>query len=294
MKKLITFATLSLLSLSADYHEPSVTLNIDERYPFSTPKFHLSLHHQSTLDLEDGNVIILHALSDPYSHKSFHHEVGVGYRRIYENFGFGTNFVYANQNSWGFFNHHLVPGIELFYDHFSLVYNRYLPVKDGVQIKDTKYLFHDVSELSVSYRPSKKYEFSLTSNFNHNTKRFGYGGEISAYLFDDFKLSVVPYCEPKVQSGVAFSLGYHFGGPKKMANQTLKKSHRFFFTSNLKEVKKYESPMAPVFVPAPQPVILVPAVYEAEELDKGLETEKIPIEKSWWEKLLDIAPKPRT
>src|SRR4051812_8224580 len=125
MKKILTFLMLGLTYISAHYHEPSVTFHVDERNAFSKIKYYLSLQHQSTLELEDGNAIILHAVSDPYSHKAFHHEVGVGYRKIGDNFGFGTNFVYANQNSWGFFNHHLVPGIELFYDNFSLVYNRY-------------------------------------------------------------------------------------------------------------------------------------------------------------------------
>jgi hypothetical protein len=271
MKKKLTFLMLGLTSISAHYHEPSVTLHVDERYPFSISKFHFSLQHQSTLEIEDGNIIILHALSAPYSHKSFHHEGGVGFRRIYDNFAFGTNFVYANQNSWGFFNHHLVPGIEIFYYDFSLVYNRYLPVKDGVQTKSTKYLFHDVSEVCLSYRPWGKYELSFTSNFNHNTKKFGYEAEIGAYVFDNLKISIVPYCEPKIKSGVAFSLGYAFGGPKNNVTQTLKKSHRFFFTSNLKEVKRLESHIiAPVFIPAPQPVIAKP-VKTAD---------------SWWERVL--------
>lgn len=270
MNKLITLATLSLIFISADYHEPSVTIHLDERYPFSKSKLHFSLQHQSTIGLEDGNVIILHALSAPYSHKSFHHEGGVGYRRIYDNFAFGTNFVYANQNSWGFFNHHLVPGIEVFYYDFSLVYNRYLPVKDGVEVKNTKYLFHDVSEACLSCRPWEKYEFSFTSNFNHNTKKFGYGAEISAYVFDNLKFSVIPYCEPKIKSGVSFSLGYHFGGAKTKTTQTLKKSHRFFFTSNLKEVKKIEAKIVPVFIPAPQPATVKP----------------VQVESSWWERIL--------
>jgi hypothetical protein len=275
MKKMVAFAILILTSICADYHEPSVTLNFDERYPFSNSDIHFTLHHQSTVELEDDNIIILHALSAPYSPKSFHHEVGVGYRKIGDNFTFGTNFVYANQNSWGFFNHHLVPGIELFYDPFSLVYNRYLPVKDGVRVKNTKYLFHDVSEVCLSYRPRQKYEFSLTSNFNHNTKKFGYAVEISAYISENFKLSVVPYCEPTIQSGIAFSLGYHFGGPKKNVNQPLKKSHRFFFTSDLKEVKKFESPKAPFFVPSSNPVILKTIT------DEGV-PQKIGKESPWW------------
>lgn len=270
MNKLITLATLSIISISADYHEPSVTIHVDERYPSSKSKMHLTIQHQSTIELEDSNVIILHALSAPYSIKSFHHEAGVGYRKICDNFAFGTNFVYANQNSWGFFNHHLVPGIELFYYDFSLIYNRYLPVKDGVQSKGTKYLFHDVSEIGLSYRPWEKYEFGFTTHFNHNTKKFGYSAEISAYFCENLKISVVPYCEPKIKSGVSFSLGYHFGGAKTKTTQTLKKSHRFFFTSSLKEVKKLEaqiSPVAPVFIPAPQPAPTAKAWWERVVLD---------------------------
>jgi hypothetical protein len=297
MKKTLVIGILSLLSLSADYHEPSIGFNIDARYPFSTPKVSLNLEHQSAFDLHNGNIIILHGLSHPYSHKEYHHEVGVGYRKFYGNFGFGSNFVYANQNALGFFNHQFIPGVEVFYDHFTFVYNRYVPVKTGVEFKDNKYLFHDVSEITLSYRPSKKYEFCLTTNFNHQTKRVGYGGTISAFLFDNVKFTITPYCEPKVRNGVSFSFGYHFGGVTKLINQKLKKTHRFFFTSNRKEVEKLSDKATACLMPTPAPVILTPAdytksgfVYEAPKAEQPnvvpkvqpKETPKEP-SKSWWE-----------
>jgi len=275
MNKLIILSTLGLTSLFSHYHEPSITFHVDERSAFSKINYHFSIQHQSTLELEDRNIIILHALSDPYSNKTFHHEGGVGYRKIGDNFGFGVNFVYANQNSRRFLNHHLVPGVELFYDCFSLVYNRYLPVKNSIKIKDTKYMFHDISEACLSYRAWEKYEFSFTSNFNHDTKKFGYGAEISVYFLDNFKFSVAPYCEPEVRHGFAFSLGYCLGGPKKNVNQTLKKSHRFFFTSKLKKEKKSNPPVSTVFLPDPEDFIFKPAVR------KPVETQK-----SWWERVI--------
>jgi len=302
MKKWLLLATLSMIGLSADYHQPSVGYHIDSRGPDATPEIHLKFEHQSAFDYEDGSIIILHGLSHPYSLKRYHHELGVGYRKLYANFGFGMNFVYANQNSWGFYNHHIVPGIELFYDNFTLCYNRYLPVKTSVLFEDRKYLFHDVSEISLSYRPSKKYEFGVASHFNHQTKRFGFGGEVSAYLFDNWKLAVTPYCEPKSQHGVAFSIAYHFGGARKTANQELKKSHRFFFTSDKKEVEKVEKRGAwvgPYFIPSASPVIMTPAMYDAagfiiEEPKVVTATTKPNDEKgNWWDWLFSVRTKPK-
>jgi hypothetical protein len=262
MKKLLTLTALGLISLNAEHHSTTLGFSVDAKDHLTVPSFHLSLEHQSTFDFDDDNIIILHGLSHPYSLKWFHSELGVGYRKFYENFGFGINFVYQNQNSWGFFNHQLVPGVEIFYDHFALAYNRYLPFKTGVLFKKNKYLFHDVSEFTLSYRPSKKYEFSLTSNFNHQTRRFGYGGEVSAYFFDNIKLALTPFCEPFSYHGLSFSIGYDFGGAPKTKNQKFKKSHRFFHTSDGKVLRKIKEITGPSVMPTPAPIILVPADYE--------------------------------
>lgn len=306
MKKTFAIGILSLTSLSAEYHEPSLGFHVDARYPFSVPKVAINLEHQSTYELEDDNIIILHGLSHAYSHKVFHHEVGVGYRKLYDNFGFGTNFVYGNHNSWGFFNHQLIPGIELFYDHFSFYYNRYLPVKTSVEFKDNKYLFHDVSEIALSYRPSSKYEFSITTNFNHQTKRVGYSGTVSAFLFDYFKLSLTPYCEPKVRNGIAFSIGYHFGGATKLINKKLTKSHRFFYTSDKKEIDKLGDRSGPCLMPTPAPVVLTPVQFDPanfiietprnEIILDPPKAKEFPKEKpkNWWEWLFTPQTKPKT
>jgi hypothetical protein len=296
MKKIIAISLLSFVSLSAHYHEPSIGFHVDARHPFGMPKFNLALEHQSTFEVLDDNIIILHGLSHPYSHKVFHHELGAGYRKFYDNFGFGSNFVYANENTWGFYNHQLIPGVEIFYGHFMMVYNRYIPIKTSVEFEDNKYLFHDVSEISVSYRPSRKYEFSLATNFNHQTKRVGYGGTVSAFLFDNIKLSVTPYCEPKVRSGIALSIGYHFGGAPKLINQKLNKSHRFFYTSDKKEVEKIVERTGPVLMPTPSPVVLPPVQFNPDNfvVEKPTIPEEKPKDqsKSWWEWVVSPQTKP--
>jgi hypothetical protein len=136
MKKLIAFATVSLLSLSADYHDPSITLGIDNQNSDSFYKLHLELHHQSTFEIDGCEKIILHALSRPKSNKTCHHELGVGYRTTYEDFDLGINVLYANQYAHSFFNHNLVPGLEVFYKHFMLAYNHYFPLKSSVEMND--------------------------------------------------------------------------------------------------------------------------------------------------------------
>lgn len=251
--KLILFFSFTWLTLFAHYHEPSVTLYGDWDKTSSFPTIYTTFHHQSSLDLEDGNIIILHALTSPHSPKTFHHELGVGYRKLFENFGLGISFVYANRNTFGFYNHQFSPGLEVFYDHFSLTYNQYKHLKSGVEFKKSSYLFHDVSELTLSYHPSKKYEFSFTPLYNHITKKVGYRGGISAYFYDNWKLSLIPYCEPKVKHGIAFSLGYHFGGAKKKRNLPLDRSHRFFYATDAKS-EFYDSTHSKVIFTPPAPV----------------------------------------
>src|ERR1700687_4478471 len=152
MKKLIAFATLSLLSLSADYHDPSITLGIDNRNTQTWYQLHLEIEHQSTLKLDESSTVILHGLSRLKANETYHHELGVGYRTTYEDFDLGVNVLYANQYAHSFFNHNIVPGIEVFYQDFMLAFNHYVPVKTSVEMGDKKYSFHAVSEITLSYR----------------------------------------------------------------------------------------------------------------------------------------------
>lgn len=284
MKKWIICSTLAFSSLYATYHEPSVGITIDAPYPYSSPKANLHIEHQSTIELSDWSSLILHGLSHPHAATKFHNELGLGYRKLYNRFGFGVNFVYAHRNTFGFFNHQLSPGVELFYKQFSLIYNRYLPIKTGVIYKKNRYSFHDVSEVTVSYRISKNYEISLAPHYNHGRKRLGFSATASAHLFDNWKLSLTPYCEPSVRHGVAFSIGYDLGGPKKLINQRLKKSHTFYHKAHMNEVKKKEFVPVPFFLPAPQPIIMTPAVYDNGEKVSDIKPEPKPEKsKSWIE-----------
>jgi len=277
MKTLAVLSILNLTSLFADYHDPVASFHVDATDYKGMPEAHLSFNHQSTFEVEDSTAIILHGLINPYSPKTFHNELGIGFRRLYENFGFGTNIVYAHRNSFGFFNHHIIPGIELFYDHFGLIYNRYVPIKSRVEFEDMKYLFHDVSELSLFYRPSKKYEFSVTPHFNHQTKRVGIRGDISAFVHDNVQLSLTPYFEYNVQKGLKLSVGYHFGGVPKLINHKISKSHDFYFTTDKKEIAKIAAPNPAVLVPSPAPIIIHPP---SDENEKPKEN------KNWWDRII--------
>lgn len=258
MKKLLAGLTLALLSLSADYHDPSITFTVDNRDTKFFYQYDLKLKHQSAFELDGCNAIILHALSNPRADKTSHHELGVGFRRMFKNFGFGTNIVYAHFYANSFYNHNFVPGLELFYKDFSIAYNRYLPVKTTIQSGDETYLFHDVSEISISYRLWQKVQIGFTPYFNHQTKRYGYTGSVSTFIFDTIELALTPYCEPQVQHGISFSIGYHLGGAKDKVNAPLSKSHRFFFTKNKKEVAKFTPAPAPIILPISAPVVLKP------------------------------------
>ena len=282
MKKLMTISALSLLSLSADYHDPSISLGIDNQNSDSFYKPHLELHHQSTFKIDDLDSIILHGLSRPKSNKTCHHELGVGYRTIYGDFDFGVNILYANQYAHSFFNHNLVPGLEVFYKDFMLAFNHYFPIKASVEIGDKTYSFHHVSEITLSYRLSEKYEFSFTPYFNYETKRVGYAGSIHAFVFNNIKLSLTPYCEPSVQHGFALSIGYHLGGAPTHDNRKLSKSHRFFYARADKKAKKITriSTLTPDPAPSPTSEPIIPP--------KKPETR----EPTWLENLLGIKPKP--
>jgi hypothetical protein len=278
MKKTLIIATLAVLSLSADYHDQSVTFNVDNRNSKFFYQFDFVLRHQSTFELDDYNAFILHALSNPRLDNTYHHELGVGYRRMFEDFGFGTNILYANQYAFGIFNHNFVPGLEIFYKDFKFAYNRYLPVKTSVQKDDLTYLFHDVSEIFLSYRVWETVQVGFTPYYNHQTQRFGYRGMVSAFVFDNIEFAITPYCEPRVQNGVAFSLTYHFGAEKDVSNSPLSKSHRFFFTKNKKDVEKFTPKAASVIMPTSAPVVIKPLPVEEK--------------KNWWQKLLPNSPQP--
>lgn len=276
MKKLVIGSTLLMLSLSADYQDSSVSLNVDNRDSKFFYQSDITFQHQSTFELSEDDGLFVHALSNPKFNKSCHHELGIGYRRLYEDFGFGTNFVYGNQYAHSFFNHQLVPGIELFYKKFMAAYNRYLPFKTSVKLKDAEYLFHDVSEISLSYRPSRKYEICLSPFYNHQTMRFGYAATVSASFLDNWNVSLTPYCEPYVQHGVAFSLTMTFGGPADRLNRKMLKSHRFFYTSKKEEILRFKPAPTPVIIPTVAPIVLKPV--EQPKVEPG----KTPPEPKGW------------
>jgi len=283
MNKLIFLSLFGFSTLLSHYHEPGVEFVFDDllnKEMFSqVGGVHMSLFHQSSIELENDHVVILHVLTNPYSHTKHHSEIGVGYRKLYDSWGFGLNFVHASSNLFGPHNHQFCPGIELSYGHFDLAYNRYFPLNQKMKYEKAVLDFHEVSELSISYKPSRKYEFSIAPYFNHQTKKTGITSGVSAYVFDDWKVSINPFFDPKSGKGVSMSLGFHFGGAKKKVNRLLTKSHRFYSNSHIPVAGIKATPIQPIFT-TEGPMVLPPP-----EVKEEVDPPKPDIKKSWWDYL---------
>jgi hypothetical protein len=260
--KLVLLFLFPFYLLFAHTHEPHSTISTQWEKGSTAFPLNVEVGHQSTFDLEDGNIFILDALFKPQTSHHFYADFGVGYRKLFDNIGIGCNFVYSISNSWGFRNHQFSPGAEIFYDHFSLAYNRYIPLKRNFSKSYGDYQFHNVSELCFSYRPSKKYEFTIAPYFNHSTQKIGYRGSASAYAFTNWKFSLMPFCEPRIKSGVAFSIGFHFGGAKSKSNLPFQKTHRFYTSRKAQlpyvRVAPTVAMMAPALLASSEPVIIAP------------------------------------
>lgn len=251
MKTTLALSLFGFASCLGHFHEPATIFNSTFDGRSYLPDMHLTLMHQTSLDLDDGNVIILHGLFAPRSQNLFFNEVGCGYRKLGHKFGFGMNFLYSHSNLLKFNAHQVVPGIELFGYHLTLAYNKYIPLQTYRKHKKNQYLYHDVSELCLSYRPSKKYEIGLAAHYNHQTKHVGYRGILGAYFSENWKLSLEPFYENQ-SKGLQCSLGFHFGGAKSRENQPLTKSHRFFYSSYAKAKTTSHPPVVrPSIAPSP-------------------------------------------
>ena len=258
IKSSIFFSVLACSTVFSHYHEPGFEISYDG-------KIHLNLHHQTSIVSVNNHVLLLHAFVSPHSHTKHHSEWGIGYRNVYDTWSFGFNCVHSGSNVHGPFNHQFSPGIEINIGHFDFNLNFYLPVNENFIQKSSTLNFHQVTELSISYRPSKKYEFSLSPFYNHNIKKGGCVAAASAYVFDNWQISISPFCEAIKTKGVKFSMAYHFGGAKKVENRILKKSHRFFYHSSQKEKEKLYTPILEATT-IPEPMVLAPTLSPPSEL----------------------------
>ena len=229
--KLHSIFGLSLLastSLLADFHEPVVNFSY---IPNSDSKFLVSLNHQSTINVTDSTNLMLYAYSNVDKSSKFHHELGIGFRKHFENFGIGLNVVSNHFNKLNAFNHQFVPGVELLFGGFQICFNRYLPLNSAVSKKSNPTLkMYDVSEISATYRFLSNYEVGVAPYFVHQTSEKGVVGHIGAYFFKNWKVTVNPYYRSD-EKGASISLGFDFGGPKSVVNAPIQKSHRFFYSA---------------------------------------------------------------
>lgn len=244
----------------ADLHEPSVGVH----YNFNDPQqSHLILEHQSSILLDEENILIINGLYKPYVDKSHHVQGGIGYRSFWDEFGIGLNFFWATTNKPRFFTHQFAPGIEIFVDHFQLSFNHYFPLTQTKIVKYKTFTFDRISEIDLTYRPSRRYEIGVATYYNHQKETFGVSGKASAFILDQWQISASPHYE-KASKGLTVALTFHFGGTKSKETQSIRKSSTFFFTSQkIPKVEKVMPPMA--FDPTPASPVFQPPIAKAEE-----------------------------
>lgn len=263
---------LGFVSCYADNHNPSLGINFD---PFGDKQAQVKLTHESAIDV--GSDVFLFSTYFQ-SNQEFSHYLGsgFGYRFDLDRFSIGPNFHWKSTNKPGFFVHQFCPGFEILFDHFQISFNEYVPMKDKKRVGKISYLFDQISEFSVTYRPQPKYEFEVAPFINHRNKKIGVRGSASAFIYDNWQIAVQPHFDFE-QKSCAFSLTYHFGGAKRADQQSMRKSEKFYY-AGLKIVKP-EVPKIVPQVPSPiiQPVFQKPVLEPEKELIPEIEEEEEPV-----------------
>jgi hypothetical protein len=245
--------------LIAHFHEPEVVLNFD---PMSPGESSIHVNHQSTIVFDRDDVLIFNVGFKPKLNKSHYSDIGFGYRKFFDIFGFGLNCNAAYANKTGFGAYQLSPGVELYLGHFQISYNHYRPLETKLFRDGTSYTFDVLSDLWITYKPSSKYEFSVVPHFNHSKQIVGISGVASAYVFDQWQVKVRPFYERQNQ-GVCLSVGFSFGGAKGKINQAIRKQENFRFDGHI--IPMCERPQPPViFTPIVIPPVMMPPLEEPE------------------------------
>lgn len=273
MKSTLLLTSVFAVSTTfAHLHEPGFSLNVDT---YDKADCFISLFHQSTFALEDGNFLFMHTVANPYFDKTFHSELGIGYRKFTKEWGFGTNFVLATSNRFGFFNHQFCPGLELFWKNVKVAFNSYIPLKTNVELPKSLFTFHLVSELDISYSLFGKYELGLNPYFNHSNSSMGFGAYATVPLLKDWMVTLNPYYDSKEEKGLCFSLTYRLGPSNAKEASRVKKNSRFFYAR-----EKIDPSTKPVYVPT------MPEVEIAKPINIGQSSNDDPKPvPAWWEKL---------
>jgi len=259
---LIPFALLASSLFGVDNHT-SCNINVTpNKFDYS----HLKLEHQISYQTLQDQVYLFDMVYKPYLDKSHHIETGIGARQFFGKYGIGFNLFYAANNNSGYFGHQLNYGFEFFYSRLQFSLNHYKPLFSEFKSNYELIKFPQISEFGITYKPSSKYEFGIYPFFDHSIDKWGAKGRASVFLTNVIELDVSPYYRPD-NSGICFSIGYHFGGPKSRKMQAIRKSREFYFISQPVKPKSVKLDLIPQLIAIPEklPVIVEPVIEEKKD-----------------------------
>ena len=224
---------------------------------------HLKLEHQISYQTLHDQVFLYDFVYKPYLDKSHHFESVLGARQFFGDFGIGLNMGYAANNNSGYFGHQLNYGLEFFYSRLQLSLNQYEPLFPVFKSRNSVIKFPSVSELGITYKPSSKYEFGIYPYFVHSIDKWGAKGRASIFISNIIELEISPFYKSQ-NSGICFSIGYHFGGPKSRKNQAIRKSHEMYFNSQPVKPKSVKLDLINKLIPPSEclPVVVPPVIEE--------------------------------
>jgi hypothetical protein len=210
----------------------------------------LKLEHQITYHTLQDQVYLFDVLYKPHLDRTHHIEAGIGARQFFGNSGIGFNLFYAANSSSGVFGHQINYGLELFYSRLQFSLNHYHPIFPKEERRKEIILFHPISDFGITYKPSRKYEFGLYPFYDHFQDEWGAKGRVSTFISNAIELELSPSYR-KSNTGITFSIGYHFPGPKSWKKQSIRKSRDFYYSSQ--EIKENN-----VIALLPPPLVYIP------------------------------------
>jgi hypothetical protein len=276
--ELIVLGILSPFALLAHSHRPELSVTYDSNGDHSA-----LIEHQTAFIFDADDILIFDAKYKPKYDKTHFAQLGFGYRKFFDSFGFGINCFGSTSNLPRYFAYEFSPGLELFMGRFQLSYNQYIPYEDVRIYRKKKLTFDTISEIDLTYKPSRKYEFSVTPYFNHSSRKIGIAGGASAFVFDQWQVKASPFYEQN-NRGLKLALVFSFGGAKGKSSQSIRKRESFVFDGLVLPKKERVLPTV-ALLPEPVAPVFLPPI-ELDEVKKPddtppEETVKKPL--SWWD-----------
>lgn len=276
--ELFVFSIVCPFAIFAHSHRPELSVTYDSNGEHSA-----LIEHQTAFILESDDIFIFNLKYKPKYDKTHFGQMGFGYRKFFDSFGFGINFFGSTSNQPRYFAYEFSPGLELFMGRFQLSYNQYIPFEDIRIYKKNKLIFDTISEIDFTYKPSRKYEFSIAPYFNHSSKKIGIAGAASAFVFDQWQVKASPFYEQN-NRGVKLALVFSFGGAKGRSSQSIRKRESFVFDGVILPKKERIMPTVELIPEPITPIFLPPIGLDDDKKPQDnppVDTEKKPL--SWWD-----------